>query len=215
MLFPLYDVLMRALEAGLVEPARTEIAVQLMKLYPRAYIDAGVTKFKTYVAMAEKEGLVVLSTRNGCPMMSLCPQWRGLSTDRNRAPTPAASSPSSQVVASSSPPQRSASSASTNSPVSTISSLSSNLSHSSSDDWSVSATPSPFRPLILHLKSLRASGEWQPLRSKVGSMMNSTIYNRAGVAGFKEYINLAEAASVVQIGGSNGSEWLMLHPSKT
>ncbi|EIW85256.1 hypothetical protein CONPUDRAFT_135063 [Coniophora puteana RWD-64-598 SS2] len=217
-LLPLYDILSRAHESGMEQPSRTDVAVQLMKLKPTAYTDAGVTSFKDYAALAEKANLVVLGLQKTHAWMCLQPQWRGLGTDHGGSPAPAVTWPINQAGMSSfSNRAYSTGPLSTNSPMSTHSSLSTSQACSSSDGVSppfAPRIPAAFEPLVVCLRQLRANGELQPLRSRIGALLTPNVYTNAGTAGFKEYISSAEAASMVQLGGYGGTAWVALHPSR-
>lgn len=72
-----------------------------------------------------------------------------------------------------------------------------------------------FDLLISILREFRAENKRQPYRSKVGSELvqrDRMVYQRAGVAGFKEYVGIAESLGIVRLGGSGspGKEWIEL-----
>ena len=75
--------------------------------------------------------------------------------------------------------------------------------------------PRNFDLLISILREFRAENKRQPYRSKVGSELvqrDRMVYQRAGVAGFKEYVGIAESLGIVRLGGSGspGKEWIEL-----
>ena len=75
--------------------------------------------------------------------------------------------------------------------------------------------PRNFDLLISILREFRSENKRQPYRSKVGSELvqrDRMVYQRAGVAGFKEYVGIAESLGIVRLGGSGspGKEWIEL-----
>ena len=75
--------------------------------------------------------------------------------------------------------------------------------------------PRNFDLLISILREFRSENKRQPYRSKVGSELvqrDRMVYQRAGVAGFKEYVGIAESLGLVRLGGSGspGKEWIEL-----
>jgi len=75
--------------------------------------------------------------------------------------------------------------------------------------------PRNFDLLISILREFRSENKRQPYRSKVGSELvqrDRMVYQRAGVAGFKEYVGIAETLGLVRLGGSGspGKEWIEL-----
>ncbi|KAH7916025.1 NYN domain-containing protein [Hygrophoropsis aurantiaca] len=73
--------------------------------------------------------------------------------------------------------------------------------------------PVHFQPVAKCLTQLRNKGVQRPLRSSVGLMLGPAVYARAGVKTFKDYLALAEQASIVQRGGRDGHAWVSLHAS--
>lgn len=73
-----------------------------------------------------------------------------------------------------------------------------------------------FDVLINILREFRNEGKPRPYRSKIGSELvqrDRSVYARAGVAGFKEYVGQAEQLGLVRLGGhtqSPGKEWIEL-----
>ncbi|KAF7359554.1 hypothetical protein MSAN_01298500 [Mycena sanguinolenta] len=79
---------------------------------------------------------------------------------------------------------------------------------------SLAHVPPTFRPLIDILLKHSAEGTTQPLRSTVGQELVSsaaTIYTQAGVSNFSQFTALAERAKLIQMGKSNGRDWIRLH----
>ncbi|KAJ7694155.1 NYN domain-containing protein [Mycena rosella] len=87
--------------------------------------------------------------------------------------------------------------------------------HASGSTPSPKKIPPAFKPLVEALQKHKAKGVARPLRSTVGFDvvgMARTVYKEAGVNNFGQLAALAEKAKVVQLGGSNGKEWISLHP---
>ncbi|KAG8856583.1 hypothetical protein FRB96_006343 [Tulasnella sp. 330] len=75
--------------------------------------------------------------------------------------------------------------------------------------------PRMFDNLIEILEQYRLMGNNKPLRSLIGADLlkkNPLLYKRVGVAGFSEYVALAEKANVVKVGAGfiPGREWVAL-----
>lgn len=70
-------------------------------------------------------------------------------------------------------------------------------------------------PLVTILRNLYLGGHKTPLRSMVGEKLSThyqDVYKNAGVAGFSGYISMAEKERLVQLGGTGGKAWIILHP---
>ncbi|KAF7970757.1 hypothetical protein HWV62_23170 [Athelia sp. TMB] len=84
------------------------------------------------------------------------------------------------------------------------------------DAWISLRALAPFHPLIEVLHHLGQDGNRFHLRSAVGFAVlarRPTIYQDAGYSGgFKQYVSAAEAAGLIQLGGSGGHEWIALCP---
>lgn len=80
--------------------------------------------------------------------------------------------------------------------------------------FSEPSAPVDFQPLIDQLEMLASNGNLSPLRSVVGFELskNKTVYKQAGVAGFKQYVALAEDKGIVSLGGLGGNAWISLRP---
>lgn len=79
----------------------------------------------------------------------------------------------------------------------------------------LSQIPDTLKPLVTVLRSLYLEGHKMPLRSMVGEKLSTQhrdVYKNAGVAGFSAYILLAEKEHLVQLGGTAGKAWIILHP---
>ena len=72
--------------------------------------------------------------------------------------------------------------------------------------------PDKFSILVQCLKSHRSRGSRRPLRSQIGLEINQngTTYRQAGVLKFSEYVEMAEKAGFVELGGSGGTAWVAL-----
>jgi NYN domain len=72
--------------------------------------------------------------------------------------------------------------------------------------------PDKFRILIQCLKLHRSRGSRRPLRSQIGLEINpnGTTYRQAGVLKFGEYVEMAEKAGIVELGGFGGTSWVGL-----
>ncbi|KAF7295107.1 NYN domain-containing protein [Mycena indigotica] len=77
------------------------------------------------------------------------------------------------------------------------------------------AIPVIFQPLVDAILSQRARGISKPLRSVIGSEIvgGPSVYAAAGVKQFRQYTALAEQNRIIQMGGAQGEEWIMLHSS--
>ncbi|KAF7978119.1 hypothetical protein HWV62_1543 [Athelia sp. TMB] len=84
------------------------------------------------------------------------------------------------------------------------------------DAWISLRALAPFHPLIEVLHQLGQDGNRFHLRSAVGFAVlarRPTIYLDSGyIGGFKRYVSAAEAAGLIQLGGSGGHEWIALCP---
>lgn len=75
------------------------------------------------------------------------------------------------------------------------------------------SVPPEFIILVKELKEQQSSGIFRALRSTVAVNLmkqDPSVYSRAGVAKFKEYVALAVGAKVVVIGGADGNAWISL-----
>lgn len=77
---------------------------------------------------------------------------------------------------------------------------------------SLLAVAEKFRILIQCLKSHRLKGNLRPLRSKIGLEIyqNGTTYREAGVVKFSDYVDIAQKAGIIELGGLGGSAWIAL-----
>lgn len=75
--------------------------------------------------------------------------------------------------------------------------------------------PPVFDILVEQLDQQMQQGVLHPLRSVIAEGLmkqDPSVYARAGVSKFRQYISLACKAGVVSIGGVNGNEWVSLTP---
>ncbi|TDL14228.1 hypothetical protein BD410DRAFT_797288 [Rickenella mellea] len=78
-------------------------------------------------------------------------------------------------------------------------------------------TPETFANLISVLCSLRAKGVYLPSWTEVGTalrQLDAEVYKRAGVSKLKAYLELAERADVIIVGGRDrpNQEWVQINP---
>lgn len=74
----LVHILQWCISRGVFRPVRTGIAVELSK-HKNIYRDVGITgptKFRQYMALAEKEGIVVLGGLEPDGWVGLLPKWK-------------------------------------------------------------------------------------------------------------------------------------------
>jgi len=73
--------------------------------------------------------------------------------------------------------------------------------------------PHFFDLLVEVLEKFRLEGDAKPKRSKVGNELirrNPLLYNRANVESFKDYVELALAENLIEVGGEKGNAWITL-----
>ncbi|OJA15890.1 hypothetical protein AZE42_11707, partial [Rhizopogon vesiculosus] len=76
-------------------------------------------------------------------------------------------------------------------------------------------TPPQFLPLIEQLLQARSKGDMKPGMYSIAFALlqcDKDAYKRAGVNKFGDYASLAERASLIELGGSEGEAWIALHP---
>ncbi|OAX31071.1 hypothetical protein K503DRAFT_806395 [Rhizopogon vinicolor AM-OR11-026] len=76
-------------------------------------------------------------------------------------------------------------------------------------------TPPQFLPLIVQLLQARSKGDMKPGMYSIAFALlqyDKDAYKRAGVNKFGDYASLAERASLIELGGSEGEAWIALHP---
>ena len=77
------------------------------------------------------------------------------------------------------------------------------------------AIPVQFQALVNVLEARRRSyGQISVSRSELGSDLakHKTAYKQAGVSKFYDYIELAQSAGIVDVGGAGNTQWVMLRP---
>ncbi|KIJ69488.1 hypothetical protein HYDPIDRAFT_106117 [Hydnomerulius pinastri MD-312] len=211
---PLIHVLLLARAKGVERPLRTNISMDLIQYDNAVYKRAGVTKFKHYVALAAKAGLIKEGGIALDAWIALHPSWFTEAQQTGNAKL------NSKATETTTGADRFASSIERHaSSISTESSMSSASSPAPQEGGSLPHVPlhSPeipayFQPLIDTLVRMRDNGFHQTLRSLVGLSLGAQVYARAGVPGFKEYIVCATEARLVQCGGEGGHAWMRLHP---
>ncbi|KAG5645015.1 hypothetical protein DXG03_007292 [Asterophora parasitica] len=75
--------------------------------------------------------------------------------------------------------------------------------------------PPLFKFLVQRLEFHRSKGFPRPFRSGIAvelSTQDNTLYRRAGVERFGQYVALAEKAGIVELGGKEGGAWIALCP---
>ncbi|KAL1675071.1 NYN domain-containing protein [Schizophyllum commune] len=194
---PLIRLLQEQSDAGFSQPNRGVIGYRLAHHFPGVYEKAGVKSFTEYAMRACQAGLVTLggaATGGG-------ETWIALTKDFD-SPSPLPP-PSSSPLLLSSP-----------SPAPASSTWSAFLAANPSTPSSSTFRPaSVFKPLVRVLTALREVGETRPRRSLVGNALLATCpdaYAKAGVSRFKQYVDAAEQAGVVVLGGEDGDAWLAL-----
>lgn len=214
---PLIHLLLAAQERGIVRPSRSIIALDLVKTDEQVYRRAGVSRFRDYTALAEQAGIIELGGKEGDAWIALHPNWFGMNeitttqfisnrptfdppkTTQDPLLTGSEMIETAAIIQALGPRSLSSSDTSPTSPI--------NRHNSASEEFFPE-----FQPLIDTLARMRAEGFHQPRRSVVGQMLNPVIYSQAGVSGFKEYIQRASEAQVVECGGVGGFAWISLHP---
>lgn len=75
-----------------------------------------------------------------------------------------------------------------------------------------SGVPAHFIILIKVLQAQLREGKEHVLRSQVGEQVShkGATYQKAGVNTFSEYVNMAQEAGIVELGGSDGKAWIAL-----
>ena len=225
---PLIHLLLAARESGITHPSRSTIASDLVQSDKQVYQRAGVLRFREYTALAEQVGIIELGGREADAWIALHPNWfgvDGITTTHSlssRVPSPTPNPPKAiqdPLLTGSKTPliettdfraptltsPRSNSPDSCNAPPTL-------LATDRQDSAFRASIPAQFQPLIYILMRMRAEGSYQILRSLVGQLLGQDVYARVGVSGFKEYVQQASEAQLVQFGGVGGQAWIRLHP---
>ena len=222
---PLIHVLLATRARGILRPSRSIIAVDLVKSDSLAYRRAGVTRFKDYTAMAERAGIIELGSKEADAWIALHPNWfgvDGITTTQflqNSDASPTLNSPKAAqdpLLTGSETPliERTAILSTPGASFLALDTSDTLLAspNNRQDDASLESIPVHFQPLVDALVRMRAEGSDEPRRSLVGQVLDQTIYSQAGVSGFKEYIQKASEAQVIEFGGVGGFAWIRLHP---
>nr|GAT61224.1 predicted protein [Mycena chlorophos] len=186
----MFEPLLAVLEShklnGYPRPLLTIVGQELAK---SVYERAGAQSFAQYTTLAEQSGFVEMGGANGYAWIALKPQTQPVPTT---VPTPSPAAPVARPSSSKTSPAKIQSSTIVKGTV-----------------------PPTFQPLVDALLKLRARGFVKPLRSQIGAeIVNApAVYAAAGVKQFRNYTGLAEQARIVQMGGSQGEEWIALHSS--
>ncbi|KAG1756177.1 NYN domain-containing protein [Suillus occidentalis] len=182
---PLINQLLLARSKGILNPSRSDIANDLIRVDKDVYKRARATKFADYALLAKEASVIEFgggTTRSN--------SWITLHTRfRQELDAPKSSTPS--IDHSNNPP----------------------TSHNDTRTKTSSAAPTlPSKPLITCLSKVHRSGLAKPFPSTVGLMIGPEIYSQAGASSLTEYFSQAVDADVVQCGGDSGHAWISLHP---
>ena len=225
---PLIHFLLAARESGITHPSRSTIASDLVQSDKQVYQRAGVLRFREYTALAEQVGIIELGGREADAWIALHPNWfgvDGITTTHSlssRVPSPTPNPPKAiqnPLLTGSKTPliettdfrAPTLTSPRSNSPDSCNASPTL-LATDQQDSTFRASIPAQFQPLIYILMRMRAEGSYQILRSLVGQLLGQDVYARVGASGFKEYVQQASEAQLVQFGGVGGQAWIRLHP---
>ncbi|CAA7265191.1 unnamed protein product [Cyclocybe aegerita] len=76
------------------------------------------------------------------------------------------------------------------------------------------SVPPTFAILVEALRNHRLKGTLRPLRSTIAVEIskNGATYRNAGVAKFSQYVALAQQRGIIDLGGSDGADWISLRP---
>ncbi|KAH0830501.1 hypothetical protein J3R83DRAFT_1952 [Lanmaoa asiatica] len=222
---PLVRLLLAARERGTTRPSRSIIAVELVQLDKQVYQRAGTSRFRDYTALAEQAGIIELGGSMGDAWIALHPKWfrDDITTTHflsNRVSSPTSDPPraiQNSLLTGSKTPLIVERAEILQTPTFTSSErrsleYSNMLPTLATDSASRASVPVQFQPLIDILTWLRAEGSHQVIRSVAGQLLGQGVYAQAGVSGFKEYIQQASEARVVQLGGVGVHAWIRLHP---
>ncbi|OAX33591.1 hypothetical protein K503DRAFT_859713 [Rhizopogon vinicolor AM-OR11-026] len=184
---PLIDQLLLARSTGTMKPARSAIAIALVRNCIDVYQRAGVTRFWDYAWRAEQASLVVLGGNESQGEQA----WIALHPDLFKEET-------------------------TTEPVEEIAvEFVEETAIESVEDKIRRLTPPQFVPLIEQLLLMRSKGVMKPGRSAVAIALvehDKGVYKRAGVTKWKDYASHAEKAFLIELGGLEGDVWISLHP---
>lgn len=202
---PLINQLLLARSKGILNPSRSDIANDLIRVDKDVYKRARATKFADYALLAKEASVIEFgggTTRSN--------SWITLHTRfRQELDAPKSSTPS--IDHSNNPPT------SHNDTRAKISSAAPTQGTTKPPPLKPSPPPvvpipSCFQPLITCLSKVHRSGLAKPFPSTVGLMIGPEVYSQAGASSLTEYFSQAVDAGVVQCGGDSGHAWISLHP---
>ncbi|KAG2041983.1 hypothetical protein BDR03DRAFT_946103 [Suillus americanus] len=206
---PLVNQLLLARSKGILNPSRSDIANDLIRVDKDVYKRARATKFADYAVSAKEASIIEFARSNS--WITLHPRFR------QEFDAPKSSIPSTNR--SNNPPTphnniscAKSSSAAPTPPSCTASQEATKLAPLSPSPPPVVPIPPYFQPLITCLSKMHQNGLAKPFPSTVGLVIGPEIYSKAGASSLTEYFSQAEDAGVVQCGGDSGHAWVSLHP---
>ncbi|EED84173.1 predicted protein [Postia placenta Mad-698-R] len=234
--------LVRALELswsqGFEAPLYNRVAFTMLQRYPDAYEAAGVSRWKEYESLAEKEGIITVGGSESRPTVSLAPAWQGsaitVSSSTAKAPTSAGSSAPSVLntpipspgycgsadVSPSVVPQSTTLDGTQKPPILTKipppQSVGSPNTLASTIETPRRDIPAQFVPLVRSLERALSLGFDAPMQGNIAHQVGCDYpdaYELAGVKSWTDYAALAEKAGIVISGGPKTKQWMSLAPA--
>jgi hypothetical protein len=210
---PLVNQLLLARSKGILNPSRSDIANDLIRIDKDVYKRARATKFADYALQAKEASIIEFgggSSRSNS-WIKLHPRLR------QEFDAPKSSTPSTGHSNDPPTPQNNVSCANTSSTAPTPPSCAASqetikLAPPSPSPPPVVPIPPCFQPLITCLSKIHRNGLAKPFPSTVGLVIGPEIYSNAGASSLTEYFSQAVDAGVVQCGGDSGHAWVSLHP---
>ncbi|KAI6028328.1 NYN domain-containing protein [Pisolithus orientalis] len=178
---PLIRVLVVDRRKRIFRSNHSDIAMALMQIDKNAYKRVGATRFKHYITLAQRVGLVVLGGAENDAWIALHPEWFS-EAERTEYQSNTAMEGNSCGV------------------------------DGNQTSTSREIGAGCFQPLVDILVQFHQSGVRPVLRSRIGQMLEPTVYQEAGVPGFAEYVARAAEVGIVMCGGVGGYAWIRLHP---
>ncbi|OAX32064.1 hypothetical protein K503DRAFT_870350 [Rhizopogon vinicolor AM-OR11-026] len=182
---PLIEQLLLARSKGIMKPEMSTIAFTLLEYDKDAYKRMGVNEFRDYASLAEQTSLIELGRSEGVAWIALHPNLFKEET--------------------------------TTEPVEEIAvEFVEETSIESVEDKIRRLTPPQFLPLIEQLLLARSKGIMKPGMFTIAYTLlqyDNAAYKRMGVNKFRDYALLAEQASLIELGESQGVAWIALHPT--
>lgn len=204
---PLINQLLLVRSKGILNPSRSDIANDLVRVDKDVYKRAGAAKFADYAVQAKEASLIEFGggTTRSNSWITLHPRFRReLDAPKSSTPSTSNNPPT---------PQNNTSSSTAPTP------LSSTASQGTTKSASLNPSPPPvvpippcFQPLITSLSKIHKNGLARPFPSTVGLVIGPEIYSKAGASSLTEYFSQAMDAGVVECGGDSGHAWVSLHP---